>query len=570
MAFDAGMVRAISIELERELGDAKIEKINQPEKDEIVLLMHTRNGQKRLTLSASANNPRVYISSVAKENPSVPPLFCTLLRKQIGGARLAYIKQIGFERAIELALDSHDELGYPERRYIIVEIMGRYSNIILTDGNKKIINAIKQVDISTSTKRQVLPGMLYELPPAQDKRDPLAETAEGFSERAELFPEMSADKFITAEYMGISSLVAREIAVRAGASRVCDAPLALRGAFFEMTDIIKKGDFAPFLITEGDRPIEYAFTEIRQYGESAAAVKRESFSALIEEYFARRDNQDRTRQRAADLYRLVSNVRARLLKKISAQEAELLECEKKEEYRRLGDLITSNMYMLKKGMTRVEVTDYYSEDLSTVTIELDPRYTPAQTAQMYYKKYTKYKTAEGILAEQMRIAKEEIAYLDSVEDALSRAVGAAEIDEIRAELSSSGYGARIKKTSSKTQKVKPREYYTSSGCRLLCGRNNLQNDSITTSAAKSDWWFHVKGAPGSHVVMECRGEEPPAEDFTEAAALAAFYSSQSDAPIVSVDYTQIKYIKKPSGSKPGFVTYTTYWSAHVKPAEPKN
>ena len=259
----------------------------------------------------------------------------------------------------------------------------------------------------------------------------------------------------------------------------------------------------------------------------------------------------------------------KLRKKISAQWDEIAACEKKEEFRRMGDLITSNMYLLKKGMTKAEVTDYYSEDLQKVTIELDPRYHPTQIAQNYYKKYSKLKTAESVLADQIEKSESEIAYLESVEENLQRAVGASEIDEIRGELFEAGYGSRIKKGMSRPQKVKPREYFTSSGYRLLCGRNNIQNDAIRALADKDDWWFHVKGAPGSHVIMICNKEEPPAEDFTEAAELAAYFSSLSESPLVSVDYTKVRYLKKPSGSKPGFVTYTTYWSAHVKPKEIK-
>ena len=569
MAFDAGMVRALALEIDREIAGARIEKINQPEKDEVSLLLHTVNGKKRLVLSASANNPRFYLTERQKENPQTPPAFCIILRKQLSGARIVSVNQLGFERAVVIELLSHDDMGYSEKRYLIAEIMGRYSNIILTDAEKKIIGAVKTIDFTTSSKRQVLPGMTYELPPAQDKRDPTSETKEGFSLLENESGELDADKFIIKNYLGISSALAREIAFRAGAEKVSDAPIALREAFFEIMSALDSGELSPYIVLENEKPIEYCFTDLTHYADAAKRELCESFSDMVERFFLSRDNSDRTRQRADDLYKLISGIKAKLNKKISAQWEEIAACEKKEEYRRMGDLITSNMYMLKKGMTRVEVTDYYSEDLSKITIELDPRYSPTQIAQHYYKKYSKLKTAEGVLAEQIEKSEKEIEYLESVEDNLQRAVGASEIDEIRQELFEAGYGSRIKKGMSRPQRVKPREYFTSSGYRLLCGRNNIQNDAIRALADKDDWWFHVKGAPGSHVIMICNKEEPPAEDFTEAAALAAYFSSQSESPLVSVDYTKVRHLKKPSGAKPGFVTYTTYWSAHVKPKEIK-
>lgn len=567
MAFDAGMVRAVVLEADAMLRGARIEKINQPEKDEIVLTLHTYEGQKKLSISASANNPKVLISTSSKENPASPPTFCTLARKKISGARILSIEQIGFERVVLINLDAKDDMGFSRVMKLYAEIMGRYSNIVLCEEDGKILGAIKPVDFTTSSKRQLLPGMKYSLPPSQDKQNPLEETEEGFMKRASESPSAASDKFITSSYIGISTFMAREIAHRS-VETVGVSPRALCKAFFEVMSVIKRGEFTPYIYIEGERPIEYSFIKAYQYGAGITEERCDSISAMIERFYLSRDNRDRTRQRADDLFKIISNAKSKLLKKIAVQTEELSECARKDEYKRMGDLITSNMYMLKKGMSRAEVVDYYSENCDTVTITLDIRLTPAQNAQVHYKKYTKLKTAEGILSEQIEKAKAEIAYLETVEDSLVRAIGASEIEQIREELVGSGYLSAGKRSMSRPQRVKPKGYYTSGGYLLLCGKNNTQNDEITLRASKTDWWFHVKGAPGSHVVMVCDGEEPDAKDFTEAAALAAFSSSVSTSPIVDVDYTQIRYIKKPSGSKPGFVTYTTYWSAHVKPCEP--
>ena len=404
--------------------------------------------------------------------------------------------------------------------------------------------------------------MLYEAPPAQDKKNPLEETCEGFLGSARE-SEKRPDKFITDTYLGISALVAREIAHRGEGS--CEA---LCDEFFRFVDILKSRDFkAVMIVDENSRPVEYCFFDIMQYS-GMKKVYFDSISQLIETFFSSRDNSERVKQRAADIFKLLTNTKARLEKKTVIQLSELEECEKKEEMRRLGELITANIYMLKKGMAHARVIDYYEENTPEIMIPLDTRLTPAQNAQAYFKKYTKMKNAELEISKQIENTEREVAYIDSVLDSLSRASGQSELDEIRRELAEAGYSSVQKQSHSKKAQVsgKPIEYITSGGYRLLCGKNNLQNDYITTKLAeKSDWWFHIKNAPGSHVIMFARGEEPSAQDFTEAATVAAYNSSLSEGKNVSVDYTLVKHIKKPSASKPGFVTYTTYWSAVVTP-----
>ena len=559
MAFDAAMVRAVAWELSEAICGARIDKIYQPEKDEILLFLRGRDSTMRLLISASANTPRIHLSSVNKENPATPPQFCIMLRKHLSGGRIVSVEQLGFERVIKIAASSKDEMGYPIERVLYCEIMGKYSNLILTDGEDKIIGAIKTVDFTTSQKRQVLPGMRYELPPAQDKTDPLTETREGFYEKY-TDSAVSGDKFITSRYLGLSSLTAREIACLAEGSSMWDA-------FSKVMDIIKGGNYSPTVIyNENDMPVEFSFMDIKQYGSSARVIQKETLSEAIECYFAARDNIEHNMQRASDLFKKISNVKARLNKKTLIQLEELASSEKKDEYKLCGDLITGSIYMLSRGMKEAKLVNYYDESCPEIVIKLDERLTPAQNAQKYFKKYTKAKNAEIELNKQIENSKRELEYIDTVLDHLTRAHGQSELDEIRAEVEQSGYLGRSKgnkKTPIKTQ-TKPLEYRTSGGYRVLCGKNNIQNDQLTfKTASKLDWWFHVKNMPGSHTVMICNGEEPSERDFTEAAVIAAVNSSVSESKHVAVDYTQVKNVKKPGGSNPGFVVYYTNYSAYV-------
>lgn len=574
MAFDAGMVAAISCELRECLVGARVEKVNQPEKDEILLLLHTSSGSRRLCISASVNNPKIHLSSQIKENPPTPPMFCVMLRKYLGGARISDISQIGFERVIRICFDGRDEMGFAKEVRLYHEIMGKYSNLIFTDGDDKIIGAVRPVDFSTSQKRQVLAGMRYELPPAQDKKDPLAETEDGFIAEVESSdPYRRTDKFITDRYLGISSLTAREIAARS-AQNVGGSPIGVKNAFFDIVSHIKDRDFTPCMVVDPDsRPIDYSFVKLTQYGsdEGVDIVTYPDFSSLLEAFFASRERSDRVRQRALDLFKTVNNTIARLERKIALQREELAEAEQKETYRRNGDLITGSIYMLKKGMTKVKLVDYEDPELSEVELELDARLTPAANAQYWYKKYNKAKNAEIELQKQIKIAEEELAYLGSVLDNLERANGQSELDEIRDELALSGYKSSSRSgrtaSSAKTKISKPLEFVTSGGYKLFCGKNNLQNELIRTKyAGKNDWWFHVKNAPGSHVVMICGDAEPSEADFTEAAMIAAYHSSLSEAKNITVDYTKIRNLKKPGGSKPGYVIYHTNYSAYVTPS----
>lgn len=586
MAYDAGMARAVCVELAARFCGAKIEKIYQPSSDEILLLCRRHGESRKLLLSASASGARVCETAATRENPKTPPMFCMQLRKHLTGAVITGISTPGFERVIEIAFDAFDEMGFACWKFLVAEIMGKCSNLVfLTEenGRKKVTGVLKSVDFSTSSKRQVLAGMTYELPPAQNKRDPLTEDKEHFLAAFSAYGrERAAEKFILDTYQGLSPLAAREIACRAGClgdslgDSDADALWRELAAFRDRT---LEGTFLPLMLsrTEGKtlEPFEYCFFDVLQYENAVTKTVFPDFAALFDAFYGTREAIATMKSRAHDIETVLHAARHKLIKKLPQLERELAECDEMETYKLWGDLITASAYMLKQKVPFCEVTNYYSENLETVKIPLDARITPSQNAAKYYKKYAKLRTAKGVLTEQIGKTREELSYLASVEEAVARAETEADLTGIRAELAASGYGSGRKRTE-KGQTAKEASsasvFYTSSGRECYLGRNNLQNDYVTTRLAKkSDWWFHVKGGHGAHVIMACEPEEePPARDFTEAAAAAAYYSEMRDGEKVPVDYTRVKNVKKPSGAVPGKVIYTTNYTAYVDPKKPEN
>lgn len=582
MAFDAGMVYAITHELDKRLGEdngfngARIDKITMPERDEIHLLLHVGRENMRLVISAGAGNPRIHLSDTPKENPNTPPAFCMLLRKHLSCSRIAHVRQLGFERVTEIEFDFKDEMGYIFKKYLVAEIMGKHSNIIFCDGDRKILGAIHTSDFSDPARRPVLPGVKYELPPAQNKTDPTTLTKEVFYELMSTADKTTpAERVLTSTFLGVAPLVSREAVYRASgdATAVLGSvdPQKLWYHFSSVYSDLTSGKVYPCLIcrTETpDVPFEYSFMDIRQYENKAIIKPVDSISDLIDGFFTKRDKAERIKQRAQDIFRLLLNSQNRLLKKIEAQEAELTDTEKMEYCRKCGDLISQEMYRIKRGDKQVTAVDYSEEGYPEVTVELDERLSPSQNAQRYYKYYNRKKNARVELTKQIEEARNELKYIDAVLDSLSRAETESDLDELREELSMWGYGKRDRKklkTADKKKKIKPHKAISPSGLEVYIGKNNLQNDYLTTKfAEKTDWWFHVKNFAGSHVILKTDGEEPPAEDFTFAASLAAMYSS-AEGDNVAVDYTLIKHVKKPPASKPGFVTYNTYWTAYVTP-----
>lgn len=582
MAFDACLLSALVNEINSTAQGGRIEKIYQPERDEIILQMRTNEGGKRLLINVGSNNPRMCFTEINKENPMQAPMFCMLLRKHLTGALLSSVEQMEFDRVAKLTFNTRDELGFDCRKYIVAELMGKYSNLIFLDSNLKVTAALKTIDFTTSSLRQVLPGMYYELPPVQNKKDPRNTSFEQFSDMAKAFSrEKSADKFITSAYLGISTSLAREIVYRA--SGQFDSSLdsceinALFNQFNKILSSISDRSTEPTIILQNGAPIEYSFTKLSFYGQGFEYKAYTTISAALDSFYSERDRENRIRQRAADILRMLTNAETRLQKKIDAQKSELADCEMGEKYKKLADLITANIYLLKRGDKSVEITDYESwndekQGYNSVIIELDERLTPAANAQRYYKIYNKSKVARVELKKQIQIAENELAYVYSVFDALTKAETTADLTEIRDELFRSGYASKMKgyAASKKEHKPTPLEFRTTNGYRVLCGKNNYQNEYITHRISeKHDYWFHAKNTAGSHVILITNGEEPPEQDFTDACEIAAYYSKANKGQLVPVDYLLCKGVKKVPGAKPGFVIYNSNWSAYITPSEEK-
>ena len=557
-------------EISRSAVGARIEKVFQPSKESVLLVLRGCRGENgkgtdlKLLIDAGAANPRLSFADPVFENPKVPPNFCMLLRKHINGGKITSVRQLGFERAAEIEIEARDEMGFLSKKYIYAEIMGKFSNLIFCDADKKVIGAVRVNDLSGGSKRPILPGITYSAPPPQEgKISPLDETKEGFFSALADY-DGAPSKFIMSRYCGIAPLVAREISFTAG-----DSAEKLWENFSALTDRIKNLDFTPVMVKNPDgTPLEYSFMPITQYENSGSTKIYDSFSELTESFFAERTRNERIRQRAADVLHLLTNAETRLNKKIAAQREDLTACAEKETLKLYGDLITANIYMLKRGMTEAALPDYSSENCPTVTVPLDGRLTPAQNAQRYYKKYAKCKSAEINLAKQIELAENELSYIDTVFDSLTRAETEADLNEIRRELFVSGYASRMKNyKETKIPAPKPMEFTTTNGYKVMCGKNNSQNDYLTHKlASKNDIWFHIRDYPGSHAVMFCGDDDPPAEDFTDAAVIAATYSKAPAGQRVTVDYTRVKNIKKPPNAKPGFVTFSSNYSAYVVPS----
>lgn len=578
MAFDVIFATAVAKELDGALAGARVEKVYQPSKEEILLFCRVGRETRKLIASSSPASARVCFTDTAGENPAAPPMFCMLLRKHLAGAQIEGVETVGFERAIKITFACRDELGFDCRRYLIAEIMGKYSNIIFAgddDGKMKILGVTKPVDMTTSRVRQLLPGMIYQSPPPQEKKSPLDETGEGFLSRFENYPRgKDAERFFIDTYLGFSPAVAREIVHRAG----CDGATAgeadakrLASAFLALTEKVKNGDFVPYAVYGGGgEPEEFSYTEITYL--PGAGKRFESFSELLSAFYGKKAEAEALKNRVGATEALIVTAKKRLTKKLDILSAELSECEEADKYRLWGELITGSLYMLTGKAKEATVTDYYSDPPRAVTIPLDEKLTASQNAARYYKKYNKFKTARTIAAEQAEKARAELEYLKTVEASLALCDCAADVSEIREELMKTGYLRRpVQAKGQKPKKTEPMYFHTSLGREIICGKNNTQNDFLSTKfAEKSDWWFHVKGGAGSHVIMRCEpDEDPDARDFTEAAQAAAFFSDERASANVAVDYTLAKFVKKPSGSAPGHVIYTDYYTAYVNPAKPK-
>ena len=579
MAMDGVSIAALVQELNIELSGARVDKIQQTESDELMVSFYGgASGGKKVRLTANPQVARVCITEDKKKSPETAPLFCMLLRKHLGGAKFKEAVQPDFERIIKLVFDGINEFGDTCEKYLIAELMGRHSNIILVDESQKIIDAVKRIDFSVSSVRQVLPGLAYNVPPSQEKQNPMTAT---LSEIVEILNSQAngekCEKAILASFSGVSPLTAREIVYRAfktsdiymedlDYSRILD----LSACCFEVFREIKEMKFSPCYLVRNDteKPFEFSAFPILQYEDGAKAVLCDTMSSAVEDFYRERDLKERLTRKSARITKVVSNNIDRCAKKLIAQTEELADTENMEKYRRYAELITANLYALTENSDKAVVVDYYDEEMPEITITLDKRVSPAVNAQRYFKKYTKAKNAEEELKKQIGLARQELDYLESVEEEIKKAENEEDLTEIAEELFEQGYIKRQKDVRKKKKTVSsPMEFTTPDGFRVLVGKNNKQNDMLTLKMAKnSDLWFHTKDIHGSHVILCYEyGREFSDETILFAARLAAKYSKASGSSQVPVDYTQVKFVKKPSGAAPGKVIYTEQSTVYVTP-----
>ena len=573
MSLDAICLRAVVGELAPELLGARIDKVQQPARDQIVL---TVRGHDRVLLSVNPNQPRIQLTKQLRDNPAQPPMFCMLLRKHLIGARIEAVEQPDLERVVTLTLRVTDELGETGKRTLVLEAMGRRANLILLDAEGRILDCMRRVAFEPNSDRALLPGLFYHLPTPLNRlslfSDPdaaLELLARGGA------PEELIEQWIVAHYVGISPLIARELVQRAGGRtdlRFCELTDAQRAALQRegksLADRLQTGDYQPTILLRNGRPTDFTYQPITQYGMETAVETRETFSQLLDEFYELRERQELSARRGKELSHAATVARDRMARKAETLKKEYAATQDRDKLRLCGDLITANLYRMQRGAASFTTENFYEESQPPVTIQLDPLLTPQQNAAKYYKRYNKAKSAELHLREQIAKAESERAYLDSVLQEIAQSETEQEFQEIRHELQETGYLRRGREKKELKRSFAPREYHTSAGLRVLVGRNNAQNDQLTLKRAdKRDIWLHAQKIHGSHVILCTNGAEPDEQSLTEAAALAAYFSQAREGGNVPVDYTPVKYVKKPAGARPGFVIYETYKTLYVTPKE---
>lgn len=573
MAIDGMTLSLLRREIGEKLIDSRVEKINQPSKDEIMISMRGSKGNYKLLFSANAGTARVQITQNVPENPATPPMLCMLMRKLLGSARLIDIRQRAFERILFFDFKGTDELGDDVVYTLAAEVMGRHSNVILLNSEGKIIDALKRVGMDKSSVRQILPGLEYVLPPAQDKI-PLDSNADEIVKRVSNYErDIPLNKALCEIMEGIAPILGREIAHRA--LKGCDGIISSLDAQdkenlkkeLELLDTsVKTMDICPTVFFDSEkRPKDFSFVALDQYEGSVEEKSFDSLNELCDFFYSQKALSERMKQKMGDFSKNVTNKIERIEKKLNLQRNELLETEKREELKVKGDLLSSYMYMLKRGMSQIKLENYY-DDNREMTVELDPLLTPVGNVQRYYKEYRRADTAHKELTRLIKEGEEELNYLYSVFDMMERSTGEKELEAIRQELSSMGYLKRQGKKREKEITLPPIKYISSDGFTIYSGRNNVGNDRLTfKTASKMDMWLHVSKIPGSHTVIISNGREIPENTIFEASSIAAFNSSGKENGKVSVDYTIIKNVKKPSGAKPGMVIYDNYKTIVVSP-----
>lgn len=573
MALDGGYLRHICKEINNIAINSRVEKVYQPNKDEIVLSLRGLSGANKLLLSARANSPRVNFTKYAPENPKVPPMLCMLFRKRLCGAKLIKVYQPQMERILFLDFDATNDFGDHITLTLVIEIMGKYSNIIFIDENGIIIDALKRVDLSMSSQRLVLPNLKYNMPPSQDKINILESSAEEIVDKIKkLVVDTKLSKALLNTVQGVSPVVCREIEYLTGKGKdittgKIDKQTEKRLIFFlnRFIDTLKECNGSPCMAIVNGKPLDFSFIDITQYGEIAEIKRAESYSQLLDDFFTERDIAERMKVKSQDLNKLLLNTIERLSRKINAQTVELEQCIDREPLRIKGDLLQANIYRINKGEKSITVENYYDND-NPITIELDPALTATQNSQRYYKNYRKAKTAEQMLKVQIEKAKEELEYIETVAESLSRATTEGELSEIRTELTEQGYIKAPRGKQKKISALPPLKFVSSTGFTILTGRNNKQNDKLTLkTASKNDIWFHTKNIHGTHTIILAEGKEVDEQTILEAAQIAAYHSKARNSSQVPVDYTLVKNVSKPSGAKPGMVIYVKNKTLYVTP-----
>lgn len=579
MALDGLVIHSIVSELSSKILGGKIDKVYQPEDDEI--LLHIRNDKEnfKLVLSASSSNPRVYLANnYKKENPINAPMFCMLFRKYIQNGIIVDISQIEFERIIKITVESFDELKEKTKKDIYIEIMGRHSNIILTHSvYNKIIDSAKRIPFSVSRVRQILPGMTYTLPPKQDKLNPLNNISK--DDFINTLKEFNGPVFksIYSKFLGISPIVSKEICFRSNLDDkidIIDLSLdnfnSLYKEFNTLFNLINNNNYNPCIVINEsiDKVIDFSCINLSLY-KDLTFINNNSMSKILEDYYQTKDTKDRIHQRSSDLRKSISIKLDRLYHKLEKQKQELIDSKNAEIFKIKGELLTSYIYMIEKGMESVEVANFYDPEYKNIIISLNKNLTPSENAQKYFKKYNKMKTAKKEITHQIELNLDEINYLENIMLSIENCDNLAELLDIREELTKEGYlKGKIKNKKDTKLTTKPHEFISSDGFKILVGKNNKQNDHLTLKVAdNNDIWLHTKNIPGSHVIVKTEGKSISDETIYEAAMLAAFFSKSKMSSQVPVDYTKRKNIKKPNKAKPGMVIYETNSTVYVTPNE---